>query len=133
MAHIDSDYINDLIKDSKDLGGNVDTNKISDGYHTFGELYEHRIALFIALCNHRGCLFVDHEETPADTWKSMKHGDGTEWEGWFIAGIGTEKGKQISYHLPIKYWDDLNVEVLDKAPEWDGHTPDDVIKRLKTL
>ena len=26
----------------------IDTNLISDGYHTFGELYDHRFALFLA-------------------------------------------------------------------------------------
>lgn len=24
-------------------------------------------------------------------------------------------------------------EVLDRAPEWDGHTPDDAIERIGTL
>lgn len=26
-----------------------ESNGVSDGYHTFGELYEHRVVLFIAL------------------------------------------------------------------------------------
>lgn len=121
--------INKLIKESK-----VDTNLISDGYHTFGELYEHRITLFIVLCNFiqntppTGCVI---EDMP---WKSKKHHDGTFWDGWFIAGIGTDKGKQISYHLPIDKWDLLNVPSYETAPaEFDGHTPADVIKRLLEL
>lgn len=32
------------------LGQDIDTNLISDGNHTFGELYDHRITNFIALC-----------------------------------------------------------------------------------
>ena len=31
-------------------GSGVNTNLISDGYHSFGELYDHRITLFITLC-----------------------------------------------------------------------------------
>ena len=119
--------INKIIKEEK-----LDTNLISDGYHTFGELYEHRIALFITLCNYLYELYRHDSGTLC--WKSKIHFDGTSWDGWFIAGIGTEKGKQISYHLPIKDWDKLRVVAYDKAPvEWDGHTPADVVKRLLEL
>ena len=102
---------------------------ISDGYHTFSELYDHRITLFIALCN-----FIYSEMSPPKiAWKSKTHSDGTSWDGWFVAGIGTEKGEQITYHLPIDRWNELRVVAYDKAPEWDGHTPQDVINRLKSL
>jgi len=121
------EQVNRIIKDEK-----LDTNKISDGYHTFKELYEHRIALFIALCNF-GKRTGDYEGFIFDAWKSKKHHDGTVMEGWFIACLEKEKGKQISYHLPIEMWDKLEVDQLEKAPEWDGHTPDDVIKRLLEL
>ena len=93
-----------------------------DGYHTFDELYDHRIALFIALVN-------SVPENVERVWKSKKHFNGTEWKGWFIAGMEI-KGQQISYHLPIDKWYQLHVQALDKAPVWDGHTSDDVIKRL---
>ncbi|MHB9161698.1 MAG: WDGH domain-containing protein [Nitrosotalea sp.] len=102
----------------------LDTNLISDGYHTFGELYDHRIALFIALCN----------MIPLNSWKSKKHYDGSTMEGWFIAGIGKTKGHQITYHLPLDKWSDLRSIPFDKAPaKWDGHTSKDVIKRLLEL
>jgi hypothetical protein len=116
--------INDSIKTS-----GVDTNKISDGYHTFGELYEHRIALFLALA-----WEIDNQFS-GPVWKSKRHSDGSIWDGWFIMGIGIEKGKQISYHLPDKYWHDATswVEELDRAPEFDGHTSADVIDRLDRL
>lgn len=116
--------INKQIKES-----GVDTNLISDGYHTFGELYEHRIALFIVLCR----FIYNDEYTEHTVWKSRKHSDGTEWEGWFIAGIDNKKGEQISYHLPIEKWDLLKIHVRAKAPVWDGHTPNDVIERLLKL
>lgn len=89
---------------------------ISDGYHTFSELYAHRCILFIALAN---C----HKEL---CWKSRKHHDGEEWDGWFIAGMTLPTGEDITYHLPITQWSMLQVEELDLGKEWDGHTSRDV-------
>lgn len=110
---------------------------ISDGYHSFVELYEHRFKLFIALCvtRYRWC---QNEGTfdgdYGQVWRSKLHSDGTMYDGWFIMGINKEKGEQISYHLPISKWDATGfAETLDKAPEWDGHTPDDVLQRLSNL
>lgn len=97
----------------------------SDGYHTFSELYDHRITLYIALCRTRPLGTV---------YRSKLHADGSSFEGWFILGINKEKGKQISYHLPLSRWEDTEfVQTLEKAPEWDGHTSDDVLNRLKEL
>lgn len=107
--------------------------EISDGYHTMDELYEHRITLFLALCQHRRRLF---EEVGGDTqiWRSEQHSDGSSFDGWFILGIGTKKGEQITYHLPNIKWDEVSfAETLERAPEWDGHTSADVIERLKNL
>lgn len=120
--------INDIIKFSE-----VDTNKISDGYHTFGELYEHRIVNFIALCK-----VIDRSEYPemneSPTWKSKLHSDGSSFDGWFVLGIFKEPGKQITYHLPMSKWDECKfADELEKAPEFDGHTSADVLERLKTL
>jgi hypothetical protein len=101
---------------------------ISDGYHTFSELYEHRIALFIAFC------FCSKKNCDRLVWRSKKHSDNSSFKEWFIMGIGEEKGKQITYHLPLKKWNDCDfAQTLDKAPEFDGHTSADVLKRLKNL
>lgn len=102
----------------------VDTNLISDGYHTFGQLYDHRIKLWIALCHkRRSCC-----------WRSKLHSDGSEWQGWFLLGMYYEQGKQISYHLPMSEWDNCwGISELPKAPMFDGHTPDDVLYRLSRL
>jgi len=112
------EIINKLIKWFK-----VDTNKISDGYHTFEELYDHRCLLFINLCEH------------TKGWRSLKHSDGSVWDGWFIMGTRNGKGQQMTYHLPMKFWDMAmpSVRVLDEAPEWDGHTPADVLERLRSV
>lgn len=103
----------------------------SDGYHTFAELYDHRIALFIALAR------VIANQKLEYVWKSKLHSDGTSYEGWFIMGIGKEKGRQITYHLPVDnfdQWDECSfAETLDRAPDFDGHTPNDVVSRLYQL
>lgn len=111
----------------------INANEVSDGYHTFGELYDHRIALFIMLCHMIVVAASEGLDVFDMPWKSKLHNDGTSWEGWFIAGIGQEKGNQISYHLPMDKWDKLDVLVLARAPEWDGHTSADVIERLYKL
>lgn len=103
-----------------------DRGNISDGYHTFNELYDHRIALWIALCRtgDSRCL----------PWRSELHSDGSRIEGWFILGMCRSPGDQITYHLPMSKWEDCNFAVsISKAPEFDGHTPADVIERLNRL
>lgn len=98
----------------KDIGEN------HDGYHTFNELYEHRYALFLNLL----------KISKYPTWKSKLHSDGTMYANQFVAGIQLPTGL-ITYHLPIKYWEYIkNVYELDNAPEWDGHTSQDVVDRL---
>lgn len=104
----------------------ADTNKISDGYHTFEQLYDHRCELWMALCKSPNYF---HR-----TWKSQVHSDGSRWNGWFILGIDRKKHEQITYHLPIKYWEECSgIKTLPKAPEFDGHTSRDVIARIRGL
>ncbi len=104
----------------------ADSNLISDGYHTFGELYDHRIELFIALCR----ILSFPTAYAKKIWKCQIE------NGWFIMGINTEKGKQITYHLPASKWDetDFCTHILGKEKYFfDGHTSADVLKRLKEL
>ncbi len=123
--------LNILIKDS-------DTNKISDGYHTFGELYEHRIQLHIALCYQIHLRHINGSSKVVDfdqeVWRSKNHSDGSSFEGWFVLGIGRKAGNQITYHLPDSMWDNTHfASTLDMAPEFDGHTSNDVLIRIKRL
>lgn len=91
--------------------------EISDGYHTFAELYYHRMVLFAVICNHN----------KNKAWKSWKHSDGTMFEDYFIVGIETPKG-QYSYHYHKDFWDLFSVREMVSAPEWDGHQPDDITR-----
>jgi predicted Zn-ribbon and HTH transcriptional regulator len=70
---------------------------------------------------------------PERAWKSKKHDTGDMFDGMFIVGIETDEG-QATYHYDIDpYWDMFEVNELDFAPKWDGHTPEDAIKRISTL
>ena len=116
--------INDLIMNSK-LSGEISTKEISDGHHTFGELYRHRIILFCTLCN----LFPDI------SWKSRKHFDEENdpmFEGDFIAGINTPDGI-ASYHIKLKYWDFFHIPEIERAPQYDFYSSDDLRERVLSL
>lgn len=109
---------------SFNLPEGISTGQISDGYHTFDELYAHRVRLFSTLmCAH-----------PDKSWWSFKHHDGSVWDGWIIAGIDTPAGP-ATYHLPVSEIEFFNegVRQLRRGKEWDGHTADDVLERLKSL
>jgi hypothetical protein len=99
-------------------------SEISDGYHTFDELYEHRYSLMLALMR---CL-------PYCSWFSRCHDDGSSFDGWFICGIDLPRANgTITYHLPERLWVPVvstGAKKLDKAPPWDGHTSSDVLSRL---
>lgn len=98
-----------------------DVGEVSDGYHTFNELYEHRCLLFAAWLKYAPVT---------KSWRSLKHEDGSSMPGWFIAGMDLPTGT-ITYHLPLRMWDLMRgVRELEFAPKWDGHTSEDVIQRL---
>ncbi|WIE01439.1 hypothetical protein QN289_03525 [Latilactobacillus curvatus] len=110
--------INDLIS-AEETCKQLRTNDISDGSHTFGELYNHRMILF--------SLFLN--EHPTISWKAKAHSDGSMYPGYFIVGINTPQG-QYSYHYQLSDWDYFNVPVLRHAPEYDGHKPSDIGRLL---
>ena len=96
-----------------------DIGEISDGYHTFNSLYNQRLYLFAALVN----------AYPDKAWKTKRHDDGELCfgGGWFLVGITTPAGN-YTYHYELKHWGLFHCNVLDKAPEFDGHTDKDVTR-----
>lgn len=93
------------------------TGNISDGYHTFDELYYHRAVLFSVICKSFKAL----------SWKSKKHHDGSMYDKNFIVGIETPMG-QYTYHYSLDLWDMFDVKELESAPEYDGYLPSDIIR-----
>lgn len=95
----------------------------SDGYHTFKELYHHRAVLFSVIV----------ENFAARAWKSKLHADGTMYEGMFIVGIETPDGQATYHYDVVPYWNLFRCKEVDRAPEWDGYTPDQAIERIGKL
>ena len=55
------------------------------------------------------------------------------YDGMFIVGIETPDG-QATYHYDVEpYWNLFQCKEVDRAPEWDGHTPDQAIERIGKL
>ncbi len=100
-----------------------DMGEVSDGYHTFNQLYHQRAVLFATIVN----LNKDK------AWKSFKHSDGKycfDRNGeWFIVGVDTPQGS-YTYHYDKKYWDMFDCKELQCGKEWDGHTEEDVTRLL---
>lgn len=98
----------------------VDVDKISDGYHTFADLYEQRLILSAALAKNN-----------PHAWKSKRHEDGSVpfGGGWFIMGFDTDEGS-YTYHYEMKDWGLFQCKELDKGKPWDGHTSRDVRRLL---
>jgi hypothetical protein len=107
------------------------SGETSDGYHTFNELYEHRITLWIALCKQTS---TNVDPDSGAVWRSKLHSDGTAFDGWFILGMGYRQGCQMTYHLPDSKWKDTAfARTLQRAPRFDGHTSSDVLERIKRI
>lgn len=98
----------------------ADVKKMSDGYHTFADLYEQRLILSAALAKNN-----------PHAWKSKRHEDGSVpfGGGWFIMGFDTDEGC-YTYHYELKDWDLFQCRELDKGKPWDGHTSKDVRRLL---
>ncbi|GHV21870.1 hypothetical protein FACS189428_2990 [Clostridia bacterium] len=101
----------------------IETGKISDGYHTFDQLYDHRCLNFIA--------FVKNAGLPV--FRTTVNFEGQPQGDWFILYTdATDKMKQISYHLPMKYW--VLCEFAETTPKvhvFDKHNGEDVLARIR--
>lgn len=109
-------FIDSLQQEQTDMG------EVSDGYHTFNELYYYRMLYNAAFFNLLPKEWVH---------KSKRHHTGEECfgGGWFIVMANLPTG-QISNHYELKDWDLFQVPEREIADEWDGHTPQEAADRL---
>lgn len=120
------DFVDQLGHEPFKYGIQVQADNVSDGFHTMHELYQHRMALNIALFNSWD-LYQDIQ-----VMKSKLHHDGTMFDGYFVVMAITPAG-QISYHYTLKHWDKFKIPEVERTPEWDGHSSIQVIERLMKL
>ena len=106
---------------------NFNPENISDGYHTFKELYEFRMLYNANLFNSWS------GSGEVNVYKSKRHDDNLLCfgGGWFIVVADLPSG-QISNHYEYKDWDLFNIPEFDKSPlKFDGHSSLDVSERLR--
>ena len=94
---------------------------VSDGYHTFRQLYYQRMMLFATIV----------KQNKEKAWKSLRHEDGELCfgGGWFIVGIDTPEGS-YTYHYEDNFYSMFDCEELERARHWDGHTEKDITRLL---
>ena len=106
----------------------IDTKYVSDGHHTFGELYHYRM-----LYNALSAFFISMNSTDKiSAVKSRKHSDGEYPFGdpnWFIVVITLPTG-QVSNHYRLEHWDLFDIPDVPLPPEYDGHNSQEAAKRL---
>jgi len=153
VAYVNVDDPQQMLESVNRLVGMLELKgQVSDGYHTFDELYEFRKMYNAALFNEWGRQYQTSEESSVyppvnafdlnrgvtrkyDVHKSWKHNDGEECfgGGWFIVVAMLPSG-QISNHYKAEDWDLFKIPEVEKAKyPFDGHTGQDVIERLKEL
>jgi hypothetical protein len=101
---------------------------ISDGFHSFDELYMYRMAYNAALFNEFAL------QNKYDVHKSYCHADGLPCfgGGWFVVVAELPTG-QITNHYPLKDWDNFRIPEKEKANVWDGHSPQEALQRMLKL
>lgn len=104
-----------------EVAGVTEIDDLSDGFHTFRQLYYQRMILF--------AVIVGQNKDKA--WKSLRHEDGELCfgGGWFIVGIDTPEGS-YTYHYENDYYSLFDCEELVRGKHWDGHTEKDVTRLL---
>ena len=122
MIEISASEITDMVSDVE-----VDMGEVSDGYHTFNELYEYRLLYNASMFNELA------KQGLYDVHKSKLHCDGKvpfDNPDYFIVVAELPTG-QISNHYRMKDWDLFQIPEKKKSNEWDGHTSKDVAERLR--
>ena len=104
-----------------EVAGVKEIDDLSDGFHTFRQLYYQRMMLFATIV----------KQNKDKAWKSLRHEDGELCfgGGWFIVGIDTPEGS-YTYHYEDNYFSLFDCEELEHGKHWDGHTEKDVTRLL---
>jgi hypothetical protein len=99
----------------------TEIDDVSDGFHTFRQLYYQRMMLFATIV----------KQNKNKAWKSLRHEDGELCfgGGWFVVGIDTPKGS-YTYHYEDNFYSLFDCVELERGKHWDGHTEEDVTRLL---
>lgn len=109
------------------------SGKVSDGYHTFDELYHYRMLYNAGMANALYDLEYHDRGQDIKIVKSWRHSDGELCFGkdnYFVVVMQLPTG-QVSNHYHGEHWDLFKVPEVERAPEYDGHTPQEAAERLE--
>ena len=102
----------------------TDMSQISDGCHTFAELYEYRM-LYNALAANA---------MPDKAMKCWRHSDGELCfgGGWFVVVLTLPTG-QVTNHYKARDWNLFQIPAVEctDLPPYDWHTPAEAAERLR--
>ena len=111
-----------FLPEGKRISVEGDVQEVSDGCHTFKELYQQRSLLLIALM----------KSYPRMSWRSFRDDQGNWNEKTFLAGMKLPTG-DVSFHLGEEFWYMLQgIETRKKSPPFDGHTASDALDRIES-
>ena len=134
------------------LIGLEEVGEVSDGFHSFNELYNFRKVYNALLFNEWGSQInkisefhkdkngrvhevIISKKPKYDVHKSIRHHDGELCfgGGWFVVVAVLPSG-QITNHYEMKDWGLFKIPEVEKAKyEFDGHTSQDSIERMLNL
>ena len=103
-----------------------DDVEISDGHHTFEELYSYRLVYHAEAVKHWMSLGIE-------VVISLRHSDGELCfgGGYFIVVAQLPAG-QVSNHYKLDCIDYFRtVPYVEIPPKYDGHTPQEALKRIQ--
>lgn len=109
----------------------AELSKVSDGYHTIAELYDHRCLLWILLLlqpQMRGPSYWVREHFAGwDLLVYTDYSEQTQEEPYLH--------RQLSYHVPAKYRPLYEGKLTETGANnaYDGHTSKDVLERLEAI
>lgn len=119
------DEIKRSIEKFREVERSCSLSELSDGYHTFAELYEYRKI-------YNACMFNElYKAGKYGIHKSKRHFTKEECfgGGYFIVMAALPTG-QVSNHYKLEDWNLFAIEEREFADEWDGHTPAVAAHRL---
>lgn len=112
--------------------------KVSDGYHTFDELYEFRM-LYNAMFANLLAEGLAHGLTDPkiEVYKSKRYYNGVFCGNglWFVVVIKIIGGKEVIDHYPIKNWDLFKIPDREMADGYEdpSYTNSETLLRMKGL
>ena len=104
----------------------IEADEMGDQYHTIKELYQHRMALNLALFHALDELYgrAGISIFVPKVYKSKNHHPDSSpmFEGYFIVFCIGKDGEWTSYHYDLKHWDEFKIREAEYPPPYPvGH------------